>query len=437
MTETRVTIIGGGLAGSEAALYLAKHGIQSVLYEMRPKHMTSAHKTGNLGELICSNSLKSKRTDTGAGLLKAELKILGSILIELAENFDLKSGAGLTVDRELFSSEITEKITSSPFIDLKREEISDIKNLSKPIIIATGPLTSENFTESLKSIIGEQFLHFYDAISPIISRDSIDEEKGFFESRYGKGDENIFNLPMTGDEYRLFYSELIKAEVVDMHDPDKMIYFESCLPVEEIARRGEKSLVFGPLKPVGFTNDKARKAEAVVQLRPENKEGSSFNLIGFQTRLKYSEQKRIFKMIPGLENAEFLRFGSMHRNTFVNSPVVLSENLMLKSAGQIYLAGQLSGVEGYIESIMSGLINALAVYHLISGREFYLPPVETITGGIIRRLITFSENFQPVNANFGILPETISKVRDKKAKRKMQAEIALRAMENWANVFKI
>ncbi|MDD3625802.1 MAG: methylenetetrahydrofolate--tRNA-(uracil(54)-C(5))-methyltransferase (FADH(2)-oxidizing) TrmFO [bacterium] len=437
MTETRVTIIGGGLAGSEAALYLERLRIQSVLYEMRPKHMTSAHKTGNLGELICSNSLKSKRTDTGAGLLKAELKILGSILIELAENFDLKSGAGLTVDRELFSSEITEKITSSPFIDLKREEISDIKNLSKPIIIATGPLTSENFTESLKSIIGEQFLHFYDAISPIIEWDSIDKEKGFFESRYGKGDENIFNLPMTGDEYRLFYSELIKAEVVDMHDPDKMIYFESCLPVEEIARRGEKSLVFGPLKPVGFTNDNARKAEAVVQLRPENKEGSSFNLIGFQTRLKYSEQKRIFKMIPGLENAEFLRFGSMHRNTFVNSPVVLSENLMLKSAGQIYLAGQLSGVEGYIESIMSGLINALAVYHLISGREFYLPPVETITGGIIRRLITFSENFQPVNANFGILPETISKVRDKKAKRKMQAEIALRAMENWANVFKI
>ncbi|HDS08772.1 MAG TPA: methylenetetrahydrofolate--tRNA-(uracil(54)-C(5))-methyltransferase (FADH(2)-oxidizing) TrmFO [Firmicutes bacterium] len=436
MKKNKVNIIGGGLAGCEAALYLEKLGMESVIFEMRPKHNTPAHKSGNLAELICSNSLKSKRIDTGAGLLKAEMKMLGSPLIDAAESFDIKSGAALTVDRELFSSEITKRIEKSTMIKLIREEVTDIHSLQKPVIIASGPLTSAGLSNSIKSIIGKDFLYFYDAISPIISRDSINENRGFFESRYGKGDENIFNLPMSKEEYLRFYEELIKAEIVDMKEPDKMIYFESCLPVEEIAARGEKSLLFGPLKPVGFSNEKARNAEAVLQLRPENKDMSSYNLIGFQTRLKYPEQKRVFRMIPGLEDAEFLRFGSMHRNTYINSPAALKENLSLKTEEGIFFAGQISGVEGYIESIMSGLINAIAVYNYLKKDRIPLPPSETMTGSIIRKLIMFTENFQPVNANFGILPETISRVRDKKAKRKMQAEIALRAMENWVNAIK-
>lgn len=427
----KVTIIGAGLAGSEAALYLAGKGVEVDLFEMRPGKNTPAHKTGKFAELICSNSLKSRRTDTGAGLLKAELKKMGCRLIEIGEKHDVKSGAALTVDRELFSDQITELITTHPKINVIREEVTDLKRLETPVIIASGPLTSDGLTEELRKILGENHLYFFDAISPIISRESIDREKGFFESRYGKGDSNIFNLPMSTEEYDLFWVELTKAEVVEFKDVDKMIYFESCLPVEEIAARGKKSLLFGPLRPVGFENPKACGAEAVVQLRPEDKDGNFFNIIGFQTRLKYGEQKRVFRLIPGLENAEFVRYGSMHRNTFINSPHHLKNNLELKQLSGYFMAGQITGVEGYIESIMTGLIAAVAVLKKIQELTFIPPPQESMTGSLIRSILQPKEKFQPVNANFGIIPQPVNKIRNKKKRRQAQAESALRTMETW------
>ncbi len=435
MKKNPINIIGGGLAGSEAALFLSKHGVKVNLFEMRPEVETSAHKTGLLGELICSNSLKSNRLDTGGGLLKAELNILESSLLKIAEENQVKSGAALTVDRESFSEEITRLISESKNITLIREEITNPENLDGPILIASGPLTSAGLSGWLKSVLGEEHLYFYDAISPIISWESINHDKGFFESRYGKGSKNIFNLPMSETEYKNFWTELTNGEVAPLKEVDKLIYFESCLPVEEIARRGIKSLLFGPLRPVGFEDPKAKGANAVLQLRPESPEGQFFNLIGFQTRLKYGEQKRIFRLVPGLEEVEFIRFGSMHRNTFINSPAHLKNDLQFKKFPGIYLAGQISGVEGYIESIMSGLIAGISILSSLNGIEFTSPPPESMIGAILKTILTYKKNFQPINANFGLVPALITKIKNKKERRTAQAERALRTLKNWRDGF--
>lgn len=430
-----VTIIGGGLAGSEAALYLAENGVEVNLYEMRPKKMTPAHKTGNLAELICSNSLKSRRLDTGGGLLKAELRKIGSHLINIAEDCDIKSGAALTVDRNRFAEKVTRAVERNDKITMINKEIRTLTEITPPILVATGPLTSESLTNNLGKLLGDDYLYFFDAISPIISGESIELGRGFFESRYGKGNPNIFNCPMTEEEYNLFYEELTNAEVVPLKKVDEMVYFESCLPVEEIARRGKQSLLFGPLRPVGFENPKAENAKAVVQLRPEDKEGDYFNLIGFQTRLKYGEQKRVFRLIPALQNAEFIRFGSMHRNTFINSPKLLNENLELKKNPGIFFAGQLTGVEGYIESIAGGVVAGISILNNLEDKPFQLPPLETMTGGLLRSILEIKKKFQPINANFGIIPRPGLKIKNKNKRREVQASTALRKIETWKDIY--
>jgi len=428
---SEVFVIGAGLAGSEAAWQLAKRGVKVCLYEMRPLKMTPAHKTNKFAELVCSNSLRSKELNKAVGLLKEELRILESLIMEAAINCEIEGGKALVVDRECFAEYITQKILEHPLIEIKREEVIEIPK-DKIVIVATGPLTSESLAKNLAELIEVPYLHFYDAISPIVYADSINWEKVFIADRYGEGDGSYVNCPMTKEEYERFVEELLKAEKIPLHPFEDPKYFEGCLPIEIMAERGKDTLRYGPMKPTGLIDPRTGKEPyAVVQLRPENKEKTLYNMVGFQTKLKYNEQIRIFRMIPGLEKAEFARLGSIHRNTFVNAPLVLQPTLQLKNFPNIFLAGQITGVEGYVESTAMGLIAGINAERLIKGKPLVIPPKETAIGALINYLETANPKyFQPMNVNWGLFPQLEEKV-PKKLKYLKLAERALKVLQIW------
>ena len=404
-----ITIIGAGLAGCESALQIAKRGKKVKLYEMKPKKFSPAHSNTDLAEIVCSNSFKSNSITNACGLLKEELRQLGSYLIPIADKVAVPAGQALAVDREKFSKAVTEEIENNPNIELVREELTDIPKEGK-VIIATGPLTSEGLSKKISELIGENDLHFYDAAAPIVEKSSIDMNIAFWGDRYGKGDSSYINLPMNKDEYLNFYNELINAEVVTLHEFEKREIFEGCMPIEIMAKRGEDTLRFGPLKPVGFTDPRTNERPyAIVQLRQDNKEGTMFNLVGFQTNLKFGEQKRVFSMIPGLQNANFMKYGVMHRNTYIDSTKLLDSTYNLKSDKRIYFAGQITGVEGYVESISSGFVAGI---NSVSDEKIVYPR-ETMIGALADYISTQNEKFQPMNANYGILPSLEEKIKNK------------------------
>ncbi len=428
-----IIVIGGGLAGSEAAWQIAKRGVKVKLYEMRPFKMTPAHKTDKFGELVCSNSLRSKELTKAIGLLKEELKLLKSLIMEAALHCEIEAGKALAVDRECFAHYITKKILSHPLIEIIREEVTEIPK-DKMVIIATGPLTSEALARSLSELIEVPYLHFYDAIAPIVYADSINWDIVFVSDRYGEGEGAYVNCPMTKEEYEKFVEELLKAEKVPLHPFEEPKYFEGCLPIEVMAERGKDTLRYGPMKPVGLIDPRTGKEPyAVVQLRPENKEKTLYNLVGFQTKLKYHEQERIFRMIPGLEKAEFARFGSIHRNTFVNAPLVLEPTLQLKNYSKIFLAGQITGVEGYVESTAMGLLAGLNAERLVKNNPLLIPPKETAIGALVNYLTTANpRHFQPMNINWGLFPPlNINKKLPKQQKYLKMAERALQVLKKW------
>ena len=431
-----IHIIGGGLAGSEAAWQLAERGHDVVLHEMRPVIGTEAHKTDRLAELVCSNTFKSTETTNAHGLLKAEMRLLGSMILECADVARVPGGSALTVDRELFSSAVHERVTSHPRIVVERGEVT---SLPSPGIVATGPLTSSALAESIRARLGVESLAFYDAIAPIIAHDSIDYDIVFRASRYGKetmdgeSDGAYLNCPMSREQYEAFIDALTSADKAAAHQFDEVPYFEGCMPAEEMAKRGRESLRFGPMKPVGLRDPRTgREAHAVVQLRMEDRAGQMWNLVGFQTRLRYPEQQRVFRMIPGLENAEFLRFGSIHRNSYLNAPAALLPHLALKDDPRVLFAGQLTGVEGYTESTATGLLAGVNLSRLLAGEEPVLPPPTTMLGALYRYLREADpRHFQPMNANFGLVDELQVRVKDKRAKKEKLAERALAAMSEW------
>ena len=425
-------VVGGGLAGCEAAWALAGRGVKVRLYEMRPLVQTPAHQTDRLAELVCTNSFKSLETSNAHGLLKAELRLLGSLLMELAEEARVPGGAALAVDRALFSQAVTERVRAHPNIDVVCEEITE---LPSPGIVATGPLTSDRLADAITRRLGVGQLAFFDAIAPIVSQDSLDHGALYRLSRYGKGSgDDYLNAPMTRDAYYQFVDALIAGEQYEGHDFDKVPYFEGCLPIEEMAQRGADTLRFGPMKPVGLPDPRTGKEPyAVVQLRAEDRAGQMWNLVGFQTRLKIPSQREVLHMIPGLAEAEVLRWGSIHRNTYLNSPAALSAHLAALDDPQLLFAGQLVGVEGYTESLGCGLWCGMTLGRLLSGDEPVLPPEETMLGSLLRYVNQADPHrFQPMNANFGLLPPLATKVRDKRARREALATRALEAMAGFA-----
>ena len=456
-----ITVIGGGLAGTEATYQIAKRGIQVKLYEMKPVKFSPAHTNKNLAEIVCSNSFKSNLHTNACVLLKEELRLLDSLLIKTADNVSVPAGQALAVDREKFSEEITKRIESLDNVEIIREEVgknkgkNSIKELSKDgiVIIATGPLTSDSLSEEIKELTGNDGFHFYDAAAPIIEKESIDMNIAFWGDRYAQErgkDEDIdvwkerikdskenayINLPMNKEEFEAFWNELVNAEVVELHNFEKREIFEGCMPIEVMAKRGIDTLRFGPLKPVGFTDPRTGKRPyAIVQLRQDNSSGNLFNMVGFQTNLKYGEQKRVFRMIPGLQNADFTKYGVMHRNSFINSPELLDETYNLKKNNNIFFAGQITGVEGYVESIASGLVaslNAIIKYkenlneNGKSNNSKIIFPEETMIGALSKYIATPNKNFQPMNANFGILPGLVERIKDKKLKYGKLADRAI------------
>ena len=426
----KINIIGAGLAGSECALYLANKGYKVNLYDIKDEKKTPAHHSEDFAEIVCSNSFKSDDENTASGVFKRELTQLGSELIKTAYSVQVPAGQALAVDRDEFSRIITEKLKNHKNIEIFCE---DVKSFEKDAItvIATGPLSTENICNAIKEKIGEEFLYFYDAAAPIIAADSIDLDIAFFGARYNKGDADYLNCPMTKEEYLNFYNELINAKTVELHEFEKKNIFESCMPIEIMAKRGVDSIRFGPLKPVGIFNPKNNeKYYAVVQLRKENNHATMFNMVGFQTNLKFDEQKRVFSMIPGLKNAEFLRYGVMHTNNYVNFPKCLDKYSRLKVDNNIFIAGQLSGVEGYVESIASGLFCAINVARMIEGKELISFSADTIIGGLYNYLTNANtDNFQPINANFGILNPI--NLRDKQQRN---IEYRLRSLKEIAKI---
>lgn len=412
-----INVIGGGLAGSEAAYQIAKRGIKVKLYEMKPIKFSPAHSSENLAEIVCSNSLKSNLLTNACGLLKEELRRLDSLLIKCADETAVPAGQALAVDRDEFSKLVTKKIEENENIEIIKEEVTTIPG--GITIIATGPLTSDALSSEIAKLTGEEKLFFYDAAAPIVTKESIDMNNAFTADRYGKGDSDYINCPMTKEEYELFYNELINAEVTNKHEFEKGNLFEGCMPIEEMARRGSQTLTYGPLKPVGFD----KKYYAVVQLRQDNKEGTLYNLVGFQTNLKFGEQKRVFSMIPALKNAEFVRYGVMHRNTYINAPKLLDNTFNLKGT-KIFFAGQISGVEGYVESIASGMVAAINAVQMIEEKEKIIFSEETMIGALSAYISTENKNFQPMNANFGIL-NCDKKIKDKVQKYTYLAERSL------------
>lgn len=400
---TTVKVIGAGLAGSEAAWQLAERGISVQLYEMRPKVMSPAHKTGNFAELVCSNSLRSNALTNAVGVLKEELRRMNSLIMKMADLHAVPAGSALAVDREAFSQAVTDAVKNHPLIEVIEEEMTEIPD--GPVIIASGPLTSDALSASIKDLLNEGTFHFYDAAAPIIEKDSIDFTKAYFKSRYDKGDADYINCPMNKEEFETFYRELIQAETVPLKEFEKEIYFEGCMPFEEMARRGQKTLLFGPMKPVGLGQEGKPRPYAVVQLRQDDAAASLYNIVGFQTHLKWPEQKRIISLIPGLENASIVRYGVMHRNSYLNSPKVLRQSYQSKLRDDLFFAGQMTGVEGYIESCASGMAAAINMARLVQGKELIVFPQETMIGSMAYYITHASPDyFQPMNANFGIVP---------------------------------
>ena len=426
-----VTVIGGGLAGSECALQLLERGFGVKMYEMRPVKTTGAHSTSSLAELVCSNSLKSEEATTASGILKEELDILGCELIKLARECRVPSGSALAVNREEFSSAVERALAGYDRFELVREEA--VSTGDEPTVVATGPLTSLAMAEFLGKLTGRDRLYFYDAIAPIVSASSIDMSKAYFGGRYGKGGDDYLNLPMHRAEYEAFFEALVSAKTVVLRDFEKKELFDGCMPIEEMAKRGSDTIRFGPLKPIGLRNPATgQKAYAVVQLRRENVAGDCFNLVGFQTNLTFGEQKRVFSMIPALHDAEFLRYGVMHRNTYINAPGVLNGFFKVKaSKSPLYVAGQLSGVEGYVESIMSGMLAGIAMAAELDGREGQPLPTTTVTGALSAYIAGCVEDFKPMNANLGVLPP-ITGIRDKKARKQAYHDRAVDDLAEWA-----
>lgn len=419
MSQTPITVIGAGLAGAEAAWQIAQQGIPVRLYEMRPDKQTPAHKTGLFAELVCSNSLKSDNPETAHGLLKHELRGLGSLILKCADETKVPAGSALAVDRDLFAEAITKAITEHPLIEIIRAEVTALPT-ERPAIIATGPLTSSAMTKALFALTDEKYLFFYDAISPIVSAESIDRDKVYMATRYDKGDADYINCPMTKEEYDAFYEALVNAEVSLHADVDPKELFDGCLPVEIIGGRGYDSLRFGPMKPVGLRDPRTGKTPyAVVQLRPENNELTMYNLVGFQTSLKWGEQARVFRMIPGLESAEFLRYGAIHRNTFINAPTLLKPTFQSRADDGLFFAGQITGVEGYMESTGSGLLCGLNAVRLLRGQDLLVLPRNTMLGALAHHITTADpDTFQPMNSNFGILPPLENENQIHKKERK-------------------
>lgn len=426
-----VKVIGAGLAGCEAAWQLSKAGISVSLYEMKPKKFTPAHKYHGFAELVCSNSLKAERLDSAAGMLKEEMRRLGSLTMECAGLSKVSAGGALAVDRKRFSDLVTDRIKSAPLIEVIEEEVTEIPEGC--VIVATGPLTSGGLADSIKDICGD-YLYFHDAAAPIVTFDSLDKNKVFFASRYGKGEADYINCPMNKEEYLRFYGELINAESAPLHEFDREHFgkdnfkvYEGCMPVEVLAKRGEDTMRFGPLKPVGLTDPRTGKRPyAVVQLRAENSQGTLYNMVGFQTNLKFGEQKRVFSLITGLENAEFVRYGVMHRNTFINSPKLLNEQFNMRNRENLFFAGQMTGVEGYIESAASGIFAGLNMARRLQGKSYVTLPETSMLGALSKYISDPTvEKFQPMGCNMGILPELPERIRDKRLKYQMIAERGL------------
>jgi len=447
----RVKIIGAGLAGSEAAWQCARRGVPVELYEMRPVRSTPAHQTADFAELVCSNSLKSESENTAPWLLKEEMRRCGSLLIDIARECAVPAGHALAVDRTAFAAKVTEVVSREPLITIRREEVTSVAE-GQITIIATGPLTSDALAKEIARLCGESentnssragvpvphALCFYDSISPIVEADSIDMSKVYVAARYDKGTADYINCPMSKEEYDRFYDALLAAESVEAKDWEKLNYFEGCLPIEEIARRGRDTLRFGPMKPVGLNDPRTGiRPYAVVQLRQENLRADSYNLVGFQNHLKFGEQARVLRLIPGLENARFLRFGQIHRNTYINSPALLSQTLQMKAHPSILFAGQICGVEGYVESIATGMLAGMHAAALVSGETAIVPPRTTALGSLMHYIThADAQKFQPANITFDLLPSLESKVRDRQQRHKMQCDLALQQLEFWLRSMK-
>lgn len=430
----KITIYGAGLAGCEAALWLAEHGVQVDLYEQKPVHFSPAHKSEGFAELICSNSLKAERPDSASGLLKLEMRAMGSHLLRAAEVARVAAGGALAVDRDRFSAEVTRMVESCPGITVHRQEVTEIPE-DAPILVATGPLTEGSLAQAVAALSGGEELNFYDAVAPIVTAESLDYNKVFAASRYGRGEADYLNCPFNKAEYEAFHAALIGAERAPLHDADKdLTVYEGCMPIEVMAARGADTIRFGPLRPVGLKDpNTGHRPWANVQLRAENTARTLYNLVGFQTNLKWGEQKRVFRMIPGLENAEFMRYGVMHRNTFLNAPKVLAPDQSLKQHPNVFFAGQITGFEGYMESAASGLLAARSIYARLQGKPYTPPPAATMCGALIDYLMTPNKDFQPMGANMGILPRTeeINAIRDKRERYMALSNAAQTAMAGW------
>lgn len=429
--EKCVNVVGAGLAGSEAAWQLAKRGIKVRLYEMRPKKNTPAHHTGNFAELVCTNSLRANQLTNGAGLLKEEMRQLDSLIMKAADENSVPAGGALAVDRDAFSGEITRTLHENENITVIEEELKELpQGLT---VIATGPLTSDSLASSIKEFMGDEGLYFYDAAAPIVEKASLDMDKVYLKSRYDRGDAAYLNCPMTEEEFENFYNELINAETAELHAFENKRFFEGCMPIEQMASRGKKTMLFGPLKPVGLEDPRTGKEPyAVVQLRQDNAVGDLYNIVGFQTHLKWGEQKRVFSMIPGLENAQFVRYGVMHRNTYLRSPEFLKDTYQTKKRSDLLFAGQMTGVEGYVESAASGLYAGLNAARLIEDKDPLVFPVETMMGAMAHYITHASaKNFQPINANFGIVPRLSQKIRDKRERNLALSKRALDILDKY------
>ena len=434
MTTQVVNVIGAGLAGSEAAYQIAKRGVQVRLYEMRPVRQTPAHHTDKFAELVCSNSLRANTLTNAVGVIKEEMRLMDSVIIRAADECSVPAGGALAVDRHEFAAKVTEYVKNHPNVTVMNEEITDIPE--GPTIIATGPLTSPDLSAKLKELTGEDYFYFYDAAAPIVEKDSIDMNKVYLKSRYDKGEAAYLNCPMTEEEFDRFYEALIAAETVPLKEFEKEIFFEGCMPVEVMASRGRQTLVFGPMKPVGLEDPKTGKTPyAVVQLRQDDAAGTLYNIVGFQTHLKWGPQKEVLQLIPGLENAEIVRYGVMHRNTFINSPNLLRPTYQYKQRDDLFFAGQMTGVEGYVESAASGLLAGINAARLVKGEEpVVLPPV-TAMGSMANYITaTNAKNFQPMNANFGLFAPLEKKIKKKAERNEAYATRALETIQNFVNI---
>ncbi|MED3646683.1 FADH(2)-oxidizing methylenetetrahydrofolate--tRNA-(uracil(54)-C(5))-methyltransferase TrmFO [Halalkalibacterium halodurans] len=431
MSTPHINVIGAGLAGSEAAWQIAERGIAVYLYEMRPVKQTPAHHTDKFAELVCSNSLRGNSLTNAVGVLKEEMRRLNSVIIRSADRCSVPAGGALAVDRHEFAQAVTEAVREHPNVTVFTEEIQKIPD--GPTVIATGPLTSKALSEQLKQLTGEEYLYFYDAAAPIIETDSINMDKVYLKSRYDKGEAAYLNCPMTEEEFDRFYEALTSAETVPLKEFEKEVFFEGCMPVEVMAKRGKKTLLFGPMKPVGLEDPKTGKRPyAVVQLRQDNQSGTLYNIVGFQTHLKWGPQKEVIQLIPGLENAEIVRYGVMHRNTFINSPNLLKPTYQYKKRKDLFFAGQITGVEGYVESAAAGLVAGLNAARLVQGKELVVFPDTTMLGSMANYITTAnSKNFQPMNANFGLLPPLDTRIKDKKIRYETLAGRALESIQNF------